>query len=61
MLMSGAGIDLEADIYSTKLASKTSPQTPMHEIKGRTSENSFGVESHGFTPFNSKTFLSSNS
>jgi hypothetical protein len=38
--MLGAGIDLEVEMYSTKLADETSPWTPMHEIKGGTSENS---------------------
>jgi hypothetical protein len=33
MHMRGAGIDLEVEIYSTKLANETSPWTPMYEIK----------------------------
>jgi hypothetical protein len=32
--MRGAGIDLEVEIYSTKLADETSPRTPLHEIEG---------------------------
>jgi hypothetical protein len=31
--MRGAGIDLEVEIYSTKLANETNPWTPMHESK----------------------------
>jgi hypothetical protein len=38
--MRGTGIDVEVEIYATKLANETSPWTPMHGIKGRTSENS---------------------
>jgi hypothetical protein len=34
------GTDLEVVIYAMKLANETSPWTPMHEIKGRTSEYS---------------------
>jgi hypothetical protein len=33
MHMHAAGIDLEVETYSTKLANETSPWTPMHEIK----------------------------
>jgi hypothetical protein len=32
--MREGGIDLEVEIYATKLANKTSPWTQMHEIKG---------------------------
>jgi hypothetical protein len=32
-------IDLEVEIYATKLANENSPWAPMHEIKGETSEN----------------------
>jgi hypothetical protein len=38
--MRGAEIDLEVEMYATKLANETSPRTPMHEIIGRTSEKS---------------------
>jgi hypothetical protein len=31
--MRGAWIDLEVEVYSTKLANETSPGTPMHEIE----------------------------
>jgi hypothetical protein len=30
--MRGTGIDLEVEIYATKLANETSPWTPMHGI-----------------------------
>jgi hypothetical protein len=39
MYMCGTGIDLEVEIYATKLAYETSPWTPIHGIKGRTSES----------------------
>jgi hypothetical protein len=32
--MRGAGIDLEIEFFSKKVANETSPRTPMHEIKG---------------------------
>jgi hypothetical protein len=32
--MRGTGIDLEVDIYATKLANERSPWTPMYGIKG---------------------------
>jgi hypothetical protein len=38
--MHGTEIDVDVEINSTKLANETSPQTPMHEIEGRISENS---------------------
>jgi hypothetical protein len=28
--MRGTGIDMEVEIYATKLANETSPSTPMH-------------------------------
>jgi hypothetical protein len=36
--MCGVGIDLDIEIYAAKLANEKSAWTPMHEIKGRTSE-----------------------
>jgi hypothetical protein len=32
--MRGTGMDLEVEIYATKLANEKSPWTPMHGIKG---------------------------
>jgi hypothetical protein len=34
MHMRGTGMDLEVEIYATKLAKETSPWTPMHGVKG---------------------------
>jgi hypothetical protein len=56
--MCGAGIDLEAEIYSMKLANETSPRTSMHDIKGEEGETSENSAYHLCHPWGKTTLYS---